>query len=520
MARELLDTPLQAYKRKRADVAGPSCAASRAAATVKKRVKTSTRPSTQFLLPSGKHPRGIKPAGNYLFDSARGVRDCRKGGLGYLAYLPDELLLDLLGQLEAADLSRLARCSQALYVFTYHDDLWRALTINEFGTGGWGVFQNTWRNTYKYRNCVDAGRPAAYLPDVPIVVEGIYSDFLFTSFRCASVPLDALCGASIDNIERRSNLSYREFVVEYAKPNKPVILTDVVSQWPAYEKWSEDYLLEHYGNKMFTAEAVRIPFRDYLSYSQNCTQDEAPLYLFDKRFAEGTSLSEDYTVPEYFKEDFFGVLGEQRPDYRWLIIGPARSGSTFHVDPNSTSAWNAVISGAKKWIMYPPEVIPPGVFPSPDGSEVTAPLSLPEWFLSFYEQTKSGPSAPIEGVCRAGEILFVPRGWWHAVMNLEPSIALTQNFVSSENLREVLQFLRCRREQVSGFCDGESLYEKFTEAFEAAHPGVIADLMKKADMRDAPKASTDEIPKPSSLWSIMNELEGESAPLFSFGGDD
>ena len=28
-----------------------------------------------------------------------------------------------------------------------------------------------------------------------------------------------------------------------------------------------------------------------------------------------------------------------------------RPGSTFHIDPNSTSAWNAVIRGAKKWIL-------------------------------------------------------------------------------------------------------------------------------------------------------------------------
>jgi oxalate decarboxylase/phosphoglucose isomerase-like protein (cupin superfamily) len=141
-------------------------------------------------------------------------------------------------------------------------------------------------------------------------------------------------------------------------------------------------------------------------------------------------MGRDYEVPEYFREDLFSVLGKERPDYRWVIIGPAGSGSSFHVDPNSTSAWNAIIKGAKKWVMFPPEVVPPGVHPSADGAEVTSPVSIMEWFMNFYGACKTWEKRPIECVCRTGEVVFVPNGWWHLVINLEESIAITQNYVS------------------------------------------------------------------------------------------
>lgn len=79
-------------------------------------------------------------------------------------------------------------------------------------------------------------------------------------------------------------------------------------------------------------------------------------------------------------------------------MGPEKSGSSFHKDPNSTSAWNAVIRGSKKWILYPPSIIPPGVHQSPDQSEVATPVSLVEWFLNFYEETKTQVSLLTQSV--------------------------------------------------------------------------------------------------------------------------
>lgn len=93
-----------------------------------------------------------------------------------------------------------------------------------------------------------------------------------------------------------------------------------------------------------------------------------------------------------------------------------------------------------------------------------------EWFSNFYASTQfpdDPAERPLEGICREGEIMFVPRGWWHAVVNLDDCIAVTQNYVGSQNLRETMEFLYLKRDQVSGVVDErrEGLYEEFKDAF-------------------------------------------------------
>lgn len=113
-----------------------------------------------------------------------------------------------------------------------------------------------------------------------------------------------------------------------------------------------------YADVEFRAEAVDWPFSTYCQYMEN-NQDESPLYLFDKKFAEtmdvtiGKVEGASYWKPDCFGPDLFEVLGSERPAHRWLIVGPARSGSTFHKDPNGTSAWNAVLQGAKYVSNFP-----------------------------------------------------------------------------------------------------------------------------------------------------------------------
>ncbi|KAM0034007.1 putative transcription factor & chromatin remodeling &Metalloenzymes JmjC family [Helianthus debilis subsp. tardiflorus] len=225
-----------------------------------------------------------------------------------------------------------------------------------------------------------------------------------------------------DNIVRRKGISVDEFVSGFETPNKPILLEGCFDKWPALKKWDKDYLVEVCGDNRFAVGPAQMTLTDYFVYSDQA-QEERPLYLFDPKFANKVpQLGQDYQVPVYFSEDLFSV--------RW----------SFHIDPNSTSAWNAVVKGSKKWVLFPPDVVPPGVYPSSDGAEVACPVSITEWFMNFYESTKTWKKKPVECVCKVGEVIFVRNGWWHLVINLEDSIAITQNFVSRRNLLNVLDF--------------------------------------------------------------------------------
>lgn len=157
----------------------------------------------------------------------------------------------------------------------------------------------------------------------------------------------------------------------------------------------------------------------------------------------------------------------------------------------------------------PSSAPPPGIFVSEDQSEVTSPLSIAEWLLEFHAEARQTPGC-MEGICEDGEVLHVPSGWWHLVVNLQPSIAITQNFVPRAHLADALAFLKDKPEQVSGFkSDIKDPYALFAGMLDARYPGLLKEGLAEAEKSRANK---------KRRWDEIVKADGEEGFGFGFGG--
>ncbi|XP_062026333.1 lysine-specific demethylase JMJ21-like [Rosa rugosa] len=366
-------------------------------------------------------------------------RDRRPDALGSFLVLPDELICAVLELLSPRDVARLSCVSSVMYILCNEEPLWLSLCLNTLN--GPLQYKGSWKKTLLHLENVLYERDEACRK--PLNFDGFDSLFLYRRlYRCHTT----LDGFSFDNgnVERKDKITLEEFSCDY-DGKKPVLLTGLADAWPARRTWTLDHLLQNYGDTAFkisqrSSRKISMTFKDYVSYMK-VQHDEDPLYIFDHKFGEvEPGLLKDYSVPYLFQEDFFDVLDkDKRPPFRWLIIGPQRSGASWHVDPALTSAWNTLLCGRKRWALYPPGRVPIGVtvhVNEEDGDvNIETPTSL-QWWLDFYPLL-ADEDKPIECTQMPGETIFVPSGWWHCVLNLEPSIAVTQNFVNSKNFEFV-----------------------------------------------------------------------------------
>jgi histone arginine demethylase JMJD6 len=310
-----------------------------------------------------------------------------------------------------------------------------------------------------------------------------------------------------------------EFIERFERTRTPCVITDAMEDWGCYKNdggrfWSVDTLAERFREVKFKVGTdddgypVRLKMKHIQHYVNDPVhmRDDSPMYAFDGSVfdkPETKSLLEDFKIPDWFEEDLFKHVGaKRRPPYRWIVFGPPRSGSSVHVDPLATSAWNALISGRKRWALYPPRSVdkatikPRGI--GLDGESVT-------WFNKMYPRTtteewkRQGLPPPIDVIQHPGEIMFVPDGWWHAVLNLDHTMAVTQNFSTSARFDAVWRITRRARPKMSA---------RWLEKLRRVRP----DLAEVADAqpRRSEVSAGEQTSSTSSSSSGSSDTEAEA----------
>eukprot|EP01060_Flectonema_neradi_P003813 TRINITY_DN1248_c1_g3_i1.p1 TRINITY_DN1248_c1_g3~~TRINITY_DN1248_c1_g3_i1.p1 ORF type:complete len:431 (+),score=52.71 TRINITY_DN1248_c1_g3_i1:99-1295(+) len=248
------------------------------------------------------------------------------------------------------------------------------------------------------------------------------------------------------------NLTVEDFM-ELEKSGSIVIIRGI----PEAENWNTDLytfetIFNKYGQHSFKVgkdddgHALRLTLKEYQQYSLNQT-DDSPLYVFDSVFGNKHTrqdLLSGYKPPSLFPDDYFSVLGEDRPPYKWFLMGPTRSGTSCHIDPLDTSAWNTLLKGRKKWAFIEPSV-PRRVA---KGRSVMKPGEDDEainFFVDLIPRLRAEGISVTEIIQEEGETIFVPGGWWHCVLNITDTIAVTQNYCGRNNFDSVWRSSRYER---------------------------------------------------------------------------
>jgi len=121
-----------------------------------------------------------------------------------------------------------------------------------------------------------------------------------------------------------------------------------------------------------------------------------------------------YSCPECFGCDLLNPFLKKftSGDYRFCYWGPARSFTARHSDVLHSFSWSYNVVGKKEWTFYHDECPIDGQVDDPH-------LSSCNTFSILQE---------------AGQAIFVPATWQHRVVNLEETISINHNWITSSNL--------------------------------------------------------------------------------------
>lgn len=160
-------------------------------------------------------------------------------------------------------------------------------------------------------------------------------------------------------------------------------------------------------------------------------------YLKDWHLAHLEPDYQAYHVPDCLGGDWLNehwmasTTRSEGGDHRFVYVGPAGSCTSLHADVLFSYSWSTNVVGTKRWLLVPSEHR--GLVSDASTRPLAADLS------TLRSSSGEAVVAPVEVIQRAGELLFVPSGWYHQVENVTECISINHNWLNAHNVSWALE---------------------------------------------------------------------------------
>ena len=231
---------------------------------------------------------------------------------------------------------------------------------------------------------------------------------------------------AVDKVER---INPEDFKANYYATKKPLIITGLAKQWPAYTKWDWDYFIDVVGDKEvgvynnIKSDAYTpinkadeyLKFGDYLQEVKKGPL-ELRVFLFNI-FQHAPQLVNDFSWPENLMKGFV-------KKYPMLFVGGAGSVTHMHFDIDMSHILHTQFIGRKRILLFPHEE-QYKLYQKP--WEVLSMANYANYPNGFdYENFPATKLAKgYEIILEHGDTLFMPAGYWHHMEYIESGFAMS-----------------------------------------------------------------------------------------------
>ena len=167
-------------------------------------------------------------------------------------------------------------------------------------------------------------------------------------------------------VDKRTNLSQEEFINDYVKKSRPVVLTDAAKDWKAMKKFTPAWFKQHYSHINKNINGVNYNMGDFIDMMLTSSAENPAPYPYnfnvEKVFPE---LMADF-LPEIIYGKIDRINHKLMPKkllqgttvYEIFLGGKGSSFPYLHYDALFMHTQITQVYGSKDFIMYPPEQTP------------------------------------------------------------------------------------------------------------------------------------------------------------------